>query len=573
MSQPVPSIPKGEARYVLNKESGEVELDRGPQIFLPDPRNQVIVRRVLSTDQVNLLYPGNQAAAEYNAQLRTLMAAKGAGDQPLDETSVRALLGRSSTRGGRQAVAESAVAAYAGDSIDRGTTYTPPRTITLDTKFEGAVAINVWNGYAVMIADKAGNQRVEVGPKTILLEYDEYPVVLSLSTGKPKNTDELVRTVYLRVQYNHVTDIVQVITGDDVHASVKLVWRVDFEGEPDKWFNVENYVKFLCDRTRSILRGVAKKMSIQEHSENYIPTIRDAILGPKPGAQERPGLKFAENGCRIYDVEVSELVIGDKAIADMLNQVQTESVKRAIGLAQKARQYQDTLRDEELKRKTAEVLAQTEEHVAKLGVRKTQVAEEAARQMREAQAESKVHAARLALDDAIRAEATKRATAAENDKTAAELNALEAERIKRETELARAKQEFAELQQVNKAKLSESEQALSTAVQGATLAREKAQRDQELSLEEKGQSLELAKLKAETEATVERLKAVSTEFASALQSFGNRELASKLGEAVAPIALREGISVTDALVRLFKGTSLEEVFRSLAGRVADTQER
>lgn len=29
------------------------------------------------------------------------------------------------------------------DSFDRGTTYTPPRTITIDSKYEGAVNISV----------------------------------------------------------------------------------------------------------------------------------------------------------------------------------------------------------------------------------------------------------------------------------------------------------------------------------------------------------------------------------------------------------------------------------------------
>jgi len=568
------AIPKGEARYVLDKRSGSVELVKGPQIFLPDPRTQVIVRRVLSDDLVNLLYPGNLAAAAYNANLRSLQSKSAGMDSPLDESVVRAALGRPTTRGTRLAVAESAVEAYAGDgAIDRGTSFTPPRTITLDTKFEGAVAINVWNGYAVMIADKAGNQRVEVGPKTVLLEYDEYPVVLSLSTGKPKNTDNLVRTVYLRVKYNHITDIVELITGDDVRASVKLVWRVNFEGVESEWFSVENYVKFLCDRTRSILRGVAKQMSIQELSESYIPTIRDAILGAKPDAKDRAGLRFVENGVRIYDVEVSELVIGDKNISDMLAKVQVESVTRAIKLANQDREYQDTLKGEQLKRKTAEALADTEEHVAKLTVRKTAAAEAAKRDTAEALAMTRVHAAELALEDATRAEEAKRATAEETDKTAAELARLEAERIKREGELAGTRQELARVQQANKAEIEKLQQELESSSLGAKLARLKSEKDQVLAFEAAEQKLELEKLTAETAAAVERFKGISAEFATALQSFGNRELAQKLGEAVAPIALREGISVTDALLRIFKGTSLEEIFRSLASREASRSER
>ena len=561
------AIPKGEARYVLNKLTGSVELVKGPQIFLPDPRNQVIARRGLSDEQVRLLYPGNKAALEYNEKLRTMQQQRGAvAEQPLDDATVRAYLGRTQARGTRQAVAESAVEAYGGGSIDRGSTYTPPRTITLDTKFDGAVSINIWNGYAVMIADKAGRQRVEVGPKTILLEYDEYPVVLTLSTGKPKSTDTLVQTVYLRVLYNHVTDIVDVITNDDVHASVKVVWRVNFEGEPANWFAVENYVKFLCDRTRSILRGVAKRLSIQELSQGYIPVIRNAVLGEKPDGKERSGLRFAENGVRIYDVEISELVIGDRAIAEMLLRVQTESVTRAISLAKQDREYKDTLLAEDLKRKTAEAVAETDAHVASLATKKTEVIEDNRRKAAVAAAFTREHAARLAMEDLERAEIAKRHSAQEAGATAEESAALEAKRIKRDAELAGARHELVRQQQSQQAEIDELRSVLESELQKARLERVKAEREQSLEFERKGQELKLAELKAETAAAVERFKSFSPELTAALQSFGTRDVASKLADAVAPIALREGISVSDALVRIFKGTVLEKVLDSVAAQ-------
>lgn len=37
-------IPQGEARYVLDRLSGVIRLEYGPSMFLPDPRNEVIVR-------------------------------------------------------------------------------------------------------------------------------------------------------------------------------------------------------------------------------------------------------------------------------------------------------------------------------------------------------------------------------------------------------------------------------------------------------------------------------------------------------------------------------------------------
>jgi major vault protein len=527
------AIPDGEARYVLDKGSGEVKLVRGPRIFLPDPRTEVIVRKVLSDEEVNLLYPGNARAKEYNTTLRA--AAKDRGTQPLDETSARAILGRSALRTDRSVSLDYTAEAFSADTIDRGKSYTPPRTITLDTKYEGAVSINIWNGYAVMIADKAGHQRVEIGPKTVLLEYDEYPVVLSLSTGKPKTTDSPVRTVYLRVQYNHITDIVSVITGDDVHASVKLVWRVNFEGEPSSWFSVENYVKFLCDRTRSILRGVVKKLTIQELNEEYIPVIRDAILGAKLEGKERSGLKLTENGVRVYDVEVSELVIGDAEISALLQKVQVESVKRAITLSQQARQYEDTLLSEDLKRKTTEAVAETEEYAANLKLRKTEVEEGIKRK-----------------DAAVKAD------------TAKIVANLEEERIAREVQLGTVRHDLAKATEGQRAEITALQQQAETEIVNARLAREKAESDQSIEFNTKEQELRLEELKADTAAAVERFKSISPEFTAALQAFGNRDIAIKLAEAVAPIAAREGLSVSDALVRIFKGTSLEDVIKSLS---------
>ena len=59
-----------------------------------------------------------------------------------------------------------------GDSMKRSETYTPPRQLTLDTKYDGAVQVDVWTGYAVLVVDKNGDREVIVGPQTVLLEFD-----------------------------------------------------------------------------------------------------------------------------------------------------------------------------------------------------------------------------------------------------------------------------------------------------------------------------------------------------------------------------------------------------------------
>ena len=38
-----------------------------------------------------------------------------------------------------------------------------------------------------------------------------------------------------------------------------LISKEKFEKYKDKWFNVENYIKYLCDRERSLLKREVKK--------------------------------------------------------------------------------------------------------------------------------------------------------------------------------------------------------------------------------------------------------------------------------------------------------------------------
>src|SRR5262249_28732531 len=66
------AIPAGEARYVLDRQSGNIRLERGPRIFLPDPRREVIVRRVLDRRQVEQWFPGNAEALRYNEKLAAM---------------------------------------------------------------------------------------------------------------------------------------------------------------------------------------------------------------------------------------------------------------------------------------------------------------------------------------------------------------------------------------------------------------------------------------------------------------------------------------------------------------------
>ncbi|MHB2020471.1 MAG: hypothetical protein ACYCW6_26345, partial [Candidatus Xenobia bacterium] len=210
------AIPAGEARYVLNRLTGDITLQRGPIMFLPDPRREVVVRRVLDLKTVALLYPGNPEALEYNKRLLGLSK----GEPSLADTEVRKKIPASQ---------ETALPSIGSEDITRRTQFTPPRTITLADKYEGAVTINVWTGYAVLVVGKRGQRKVIVGPQTYLLEYDETLEAMELSTGTPKSEDKLLQTVYLRCLNNKISDVVHAETRDLCRVQVHLSYRVNFE--------------------------------------------------------------------------------------------------------------------------------------------------------------------------------------------------------------------------------------------------------------------------------------------------------------------------------------------------------
>ena len=56
------TIPAGEGRYVLDRNSGDIKTVKGPQVFLPDPRKEILVKRILTENQVSLWFPGNLRA-------------------------------------------------------------------------------------------------------------------------------------------------------------------------------------------------------------------------------------------------------------------------------------------------------------------------------------------------------------------------------------------------------------------------------------------------------------------------------------------------------------------------------
>jgi len=403
--------------------------------------------------------------------------------------------------------------ALPGDAFDRKSKFTAPRSVILNTKYDGAVAVTLWTGYAMLLVSKGGQRRVIQGPGTYMLEYDENPQVLSLSTGKPKSTDQLKRDVYLQVANNMVSDVIQVETKDFCRLNVKVSYRVNFEGDnPERWFAVDNYVKFLCDAMRSRIRSAVQKLGIEEFYGNHTPILRDIILGAKHSKDEaRTGTVFPENNMRIYDAEVLGIEMQNADVEKLLVAAQRSVIQNTLVLAEERRKLDFVKETEELKRATEEARAETQRATLelqrinaerKLALDLSLIANNAKQQADQLAAEAAANAARAANNLA-------------NEKAAAEVAALE------------------------------------LATQEARQASERAHQAQL-------QALELEKLAAQVQATVDKGKAIEPAFIAALQAFGDKALAEKLAEAMAPLAIIGGgkKGVAEIFNELLKGTVL-----------------
>lgn len=509
------AIPAGEARYVLDRLKGDVTLVMGPKIFLADPRHQVIAQRALPLKLCELVYPGNNEALEVNAQRlgvedQDFIGAAGANAAFLNSSYVSsdpsaeaygAVAAVATPEGARRGfMIKGSSKSLPGDAFDRKSKFTAPRSVILNTKYDGAVTVKPYTNFAMLLV-RGNDRRVIQGPGTFMLEYDEVPQVMTLSTGKPKSMDKPFQTVYLQVKNNVVSDIVEVETKDFCRLNVKLSYRVNFEGAPEQWFNVDNYVKFLCDHMRSKIRNAVQKLGIEEFYSNHTEHLRDIILGKSPGKGEpRPGTKFEENGMRIYDVEVLENKMQNPDVEKMLVNAQRDVIQNTLVLASERRKLDYVKESEELKRQEAMTRAETQRSNFEL-----------------------------------QAETAKRKL--ELDLTVIEANAkTQSEQIAKELEAAQARGEITKLQ----------------------LEQNKAAREQDLSFDAQAQQLKLREIEAQVQAVVEKSKAISPDLVAALSAFGERAMVEKVAEAMAPLGILSGgkKSVVEILQELLKGTAL-----------------
>lgn len=511
------AIPDGEGIYVMNRMNGEIKTVRGPAMYLPDPRVEVVVKRKLSQRECNLWYPGNQTALAYNAGLteksleKAIAKSVKAATANLDSSTTTAY---SVTNSVNNINREFQTLAYleSNAGISRGTSYTKPRTITLDNKYDGVVSLDVWTGYAVNVVSKNGTRKVVRGPQTILLDYDQTLEELQLSTGKPKTTDKVEHTVFLRYENNKVSDIISVETKDFVECSVKVSYCVDFDpAYMDSWFSVDNYVKYLCDRIRSLLKREVKKHTIEDFYQNYSDIVRNIAIDysenttSEKASNKHKGRFFRENGMFVKDCEVLSLTV-ESEIAEILESHQRDMVEKSLELS-----------DAEARVKVAEALFDAEKKENELAstklINRMNLQGEEARRKLEIQAEVN---------------------------------------RKQEAEKQAAKQAEKDMQ------------VLIDAIHEAEMARKQKETDANIAEKQALADIEKAKQEAYAKTVADIMKSIQPDLVAAIQAQSDSKVFNSIATGIAPYAIGNGESAAEFVDRLLHGTTLEGIVNKFA---------
>lgn len=498
------AIPEGEGRYVMNRETGEIETVVGPKMYLPDPRKEVIVKRKLTTKQCQLWYPGNYDVLAYNEGLNEKSLERGMKKGTISDP-MKSIVASAFT----DAASMDCLESNAG--ISRGTSYTKPRTITLDNKYDGVVTIDVWTGYAINVVSKSGKREVVVGPTTKLLDYDETLEVLELSTGRPKTTDNLIKTAYLRVDNNKISDLIKVQTKDFVDVQIKVSYCVDFlEDYKDKWFSVENYVKYMCDRERSLLKREAKKYTIEEFYANASDIVRNICLN-LPAEDEdresecgRTGRLFKENGMLVHDVEVLSIAV-DSDVARILESHQEEMIRKCLDLSDATKKMEIVTKLAEYEKKENELKHQNQIYKIEL--------------------DKKVELERLAKEEEL------------NEK----IRAQKAAEKEAEYDL----------------------QVIADTIAEAKLEREKKEDAARIATEKELTEIEKVRQEAYAKTVAKIMESIQPDLVAALTSKANADMLGKVTGAMSPIAIAKDESVAEVTNQLLRGTSLEGVLEKI----------
>ena len=507
------AIPAGEGRYILSRLDGKIKTVKGPCMYLPDPRKEVVVRRKLSEKECRLWYPGNKEVLKYNDIMPTTTLDK-LGElsdafNKLGSTITTTNYAPSSVTLCCNSINADSLnngflgqdnAVVADDGFNRGNTYSKPRTITIDNKYDGVVTIEVWTGYAVNVVNKDGRRKTIVGPQTYLMEYDETLEVVHTADGD---------TVFLRIDNDRIDDVIHVQTKDFVDIDIAVTYCVNFATtHQDKWFGIKDYSSYLIDYERSNIKKAVKEYCLEEFYSNGADIIKNTVTpvvqsGGKKNSDDVTAVgKYFSNGMYVNSVEVLNIKIANNNVRELLDRHQANIVSKSLELSAATKE-----------------MAVTKE-LEKLRAERLQLEYE--RAMNEIDVKNKTTM----------------------------------EQIARDAQIARAKED-------NQKAIKEAEknlQPILDEIQKSELARDKKDSDQTLAWQKEHDKIEVDKQKAYTDAVKKVVDSISPELVAAITTSSKADMVKEIAQSLSPYALAsENESVADLVDKLLRGSGLEGV--------------
>lgn len=391
----------------------------------------------------------------------------------------------------------------------------PHKIATESTTTPWALSIIVPNNEACLITSRVG-RRVEVGPKVVLLEYEERLLPFHLSKGPSKDGHNTITSCFLRVQNARVADTFEVESSDFVKLRIKLGFSGHFEGPQERWFQVDDPVKLLADTVRARLREVTRELPLARLVRDMGKIVKSTLFDGASTAGDELALRFEENGMVIDACEPLEVRIVDPALAELFQAAQRETVKLQITDEQASRRLESERHQD---------FVDAEEHT----IVRNAVTRKAESRIVDAQSEHRVDLEKVALRYEI------------GDAELSRTQAQQARELDREIEAANRRSD-------------------------AHVERRRKEAELEAAHLAKVTELELERTRALAEAEAVRLRAIQPELIGALQSAADSEVMKAAATNMNLVSLLGGKSPQELFEHVVRGTPLERSTRDMRAR-------
>ncbi len=169
------------------------------------------------------------------------------------------------------------------------------------------------NEAAILINDD--EQRVEIGPKNILLEPFEQPFVLDISGNTPKRPN-VHRIWKIKLGPDFMKDILEIRTKDnaELELTLRYKWKFNMDKEhPELMFTIKDFIGYATDTVAGIIRAEACKHNFESFNENSSEIIKNRLF-----VDGKPFI-FDVNGFEIFDIDIKKIAPTDDDISDQLN--------------------------------------------------------------------------------------------------------------------------------------------------------------------------------------------------------------------------------------------------------------